>query len=182
MVYNAAVGSTALRAVKTSTLNKRLHAGHAAFAGTETQRACARRDARVAADNQWRTGAIDATRWRRGHTRRRKRRADTWGSDAGARAGARALPETRTWRACVSTPSTRAAGDRDGATATVDENDVPFDKEAGVRGRTDGLRRAACSRSREIVELGEPYVVFDDVLGNDVRSAMLEDALARDHA
>ena len=37
-------------------------AWHAAFAGTETQRACARRDARVAADNQWRTVyAIDAS-------------------------------------------------------------------------------------------------------------------------
>ena len=76
--------------------------GHAAFAGTETQRACARRDARVAADNQWRTVyaidasagawidatagdrviektgaafyAIDATAGDRGHTRRRSQK------------------------------------------------------------------------------------------------------------
>ena len=51
-------------------------------------------------------------------------------------------------------------------------------------------RPRACARARArarelapelyriLFELGEPYVVFDDVLGNDVRGAMLEDALA----
>ena len=110
--FAAAAGFTLVRAAVCDGIQRccRLHgaqscenehlAWHAAFAGTETQRACARRDARVAADNQWRTVyaidasagawidatagdrviektgaafyAIDAIAGDRGHTRRRK--------------------------------------------------------------------------------------------------------------
>ena len=75
------------------------------------------------------------------------------------------------------TPSMRplAAGStRPLATAAipVDENDVP------ILGAATRARELAPELYRRLFELGEPYVVFDDVLGNDVRGAMLEDALA----
>ena len=58
------------------------------------------------------------------------------------------------------------------AAIPVDENDVP------ILGAATRARELAPELYRRLFELGEPYVVFDDVLGNDVRGAMLEDALA----
>ena len=58
------------------------------------------------------------------------------------------------------------------AAIPVDENDVP------ILGAATRARELAPELYRRLFELGEPYVVFDDVLGNDVRRAMLEDALA----
>ena len=67
------------------------------------------------------------------------------------------------------TPSTRPLAT---AAIPVDENDVP------ILGAATRARELAPELYRRLFELGEPYVVFDDVLGNDVRGAMLEDALA----
>ena len=67
------------------------------------------------------------------------------------------------------TPSTRTLAT---AAIPVDENDVP------ILGAATRARELAPELYRRLFELGEPYVVFDDVLGNDVRGAMLEDALA----
>ena len=67
------------------------------------------------------------------------------------------------------TPSTRSLAT---AAIPVDENDVP------ILGAATRARELAPELYRRLFELGEPYVVFDDVLGNDVRGAMLEDALA----
>ena len=47
-----------------------------------------------------------------------------------------------------------------------------------ILGAATRARELAPELYRRLFELGEPYVVFDDVLGNDVRGAMLEDALA----
>ena len=67
------------------------------------------------------------------------------------------------------TPSTRPLAT---AAIPVDENDVP------ILGAATRARELAPELYRRLFEQGEPYVVFDDVLGNDVRGAMLEDALA----
>ena len=67
------------------------------------------------------------------------------------------------------TPSTRPLAT---AAIPVDENDVP------ILGAATRARELAPELYRRLFELGEPFVVFDDVLGNDVRGAMLEDALA----
>ena len=67
------------------------------------------------------------------------------------------------------TPSTRPLAT---AAIPVDENDVP------ILGAATRARELAPELHRRLFELGEPFVVFDDVLGNDVRGAMLEDALA----
>ena len=67
------------------------------------------------------------------------------------------------------TPSTRPLAI---AAIPVDENDVP------ILGAATRARELAPELYRRLFEQGEPYVVFDDVLGNDVRGAMLEDALA----
>ena len=58
------------------------------------------------------------------------------------------------------------------AAIPVDENDVP------ILGAATRARELAPELYRRLFEVGEPFVVFDDVLGNDVRGAMLEDALA----
>ena len=67
------------------------------------------------------------------------------------------------------TPSTRPLAT---AAIPVDENDVP------ILGAATRARELAPELYRRLFEQGEPFVVFDDVLGNDVRGAMLEDALA----
>ena len=67
------------------------------------------------------------------------------------------------------TPSTRPLAT---AAIPVDEDDVP------MLGAATRARELAPELHARLFERGEPYVVFDDVLGDAVRSAMLDDALA----